>query len=135
MIGLRKKKEEPIQRSPQIVRQKQSVFHYSSNRTGTERIYNRGESIDEEDKSGRFVELRIVKLGAVIATVALIAGSVFLAVLSGSSKVVFVDSEPIRLQSEYTRVASEASKQGLGGLLKFTINRQDPQIGQPFLFA
>lgn len=124
MIG-RRRKEQPTQRSPHLNTQKQSVFHYSSNRSQTEHERPRQtESSDAPKKISKLKRTLMTTPYVVGAAVAIILGVVFSS-LSGDPKIVVAGgSQPLRENADYSETAAKLAEESVGGYTKFTVNRE-----------
>lgn len=125
MIG-RRKKQQAIQRSPHLDRQKQTTFRYSSNRSQTERPTSRHDprSADKETCLKEKL-LNIFKKVPYVAGAALtLVVVIYLSLLTAQPKVVVQNGQgPLRHGAPYAKVASGMAD-NLGSRSKFTLNRQ-----------
>ncbi len=121
MIGKRRKQER-FHRSPHLNAQKQSVFHYSSNRSQAEQERPRHAAATEATPKISRLKQVLTSLPYVVgATVALLIG-VSLSTLSSSPKVVITGgAQSIRDAADYNKTARALTE---GGFTKFTLNRQ-----------
>lgn len=128
MIGGRKKKEEPIRgRNPHIVRQKQSAFQYSSNRSPSERT-TREQPLDENgQKLGSLIRLRLAafKLIHGIAVLGFFAIIILLSLLVTKPHADFKDQQLIRGQEVYDEALADIADDTVMNHSKITINRTE----------
>src|SRR5689334_22537560 len=124
-MKLPRKKQPEISRNPHLERRQQTTFHYSSNRSQSER--NKREQVDIADSQLKSVS-RISKIlgntAVIIFAIFLIASAILLSSISASPKIVLAkDSPTFRNINEYSKSAADASGGGLNGWNKFTLNR------------
>lgn len=120
-----KRKKPAVQRTPNIERQKQTSFHYSSNRAQADRVRNM--AVDQESNVSGYVELRdqVLRLPVLLSGIAVLILCVFLGSLSGDPKVIITgDSPPMRKVAIYNRAVEETVNDNVLNNSKFFLNRQ-----------
>lgn len=119
MVRFRKKPPD-VQRNPQPSGQKQSVFHYSSNRAPAERTRTNSDSSDLKKSSARLFFGRVpVVLGVIFFT----AICIFAVLLTAPPKVI-VEGGPARSNQKEYEIAAKELSSGWSGQTKLTLNRQ-----------
>ncbi len=127
MIGRKKKKQQPVGRSPQINRQKQTAFHYSSNRSANERPLQRNEN--PTDEAGvSLARLQWIKrfhtTTHILGFLGVVVVAIYLSLLTLAPKVVVSgDATLIRDTKEYSQTARDMTS-NIGSRNKLSINRQ-----------
>lgn len=127
MIIKRRKKQPPVLRSPHLSRQKQTTFHYSSNRSQSERGLSRHDPQDPPKKpADAFNNLLrgLKRTPYIIGFATAITGAVYFSLLTASPKVVIRgDQTPVRDGAPYAQLVSSLTG-NVQSHSKFTINRQ-----------
>lgn len=124
MIG-RPKKQPPVQRSPHINRQKQPAFHYSSNRSQTERTLARHDTQanDVTEKKNKFFN-RFKRWPYLLGALLTVFIIFYFSILSAKPVLVIKDSgAPMRDTALYASAASDLTSD-LQSRSKLTLNRQ-----------
>lgn len=122
----RRKKPAPVQRTPNIVRQKQSTFQYSSNRTQSARSGARkeGQESDKKNDKKSAVWSRLNRWPIIIGSLLGLAAVVYLSLLTGQPHVKTVAKESaVRDNLIYAKAADEVTN-NLRSHSKFTLDRQ-----------
>lgn len=124
---IRRKKQQPTQRSPHIARQqKQSSFQYSSNRSQSDRAHSRTEPEVAEKRSLKKAKLvqELTRLPYIVGAIIGLIIIVYLSSLSGKPHVVVRNGQtPVRDTGMYTKTAADLTN-NIASRSKFTINRE-----------
>ncbi len=129
MIKIPKKKQPTVSRSPHIVRQKQSSFQYSSNRSQTEKPRARSSESQEatQAKKAKYQEYltRFAQLPYILGATSLIALGVYFSLLTSDPKIVVRGDQKsvVRETAAYNAAAHDLTDD-ITSQSKFTINRQ-----------
>lgn len=123
MIG-KKKKPEPISRSPHINRQKQSSFQYSSNRSQSERIAREHPEDDEKFTLPR-LQLAAFKLVHGLVVIGFFAIIIILSLLFTKPHSKLEGTKSVRSENVYNDALADIVGGGFMGHSKLTINRTE----------
>lgn len=127
MMSRKKQKQPPTQRSPHIVRQKQSTFHYSSNRSQTERPRPRENSADARQHIARVTKFmrRFAQLQYIFGILLFVSIVFYLSLLTGEPKIVIKGNQQnvVRSTAAYSGKAQELMNTA-SNKSKLLVNRQ-----------